>query len=191
MSDDFGPRGDPRYHRTLACLVAALEDLAPPPRERGRVSLLVRRREDKARETPPAVHVTPEEGLPGDAWERRAPSDPATQVAVMQTPVAEIIAAGQPLTLFGDNLFIDLDLSAENLPVGSRLRAGEATLEVTAMPHDGCLKFRERFGGEALRFVAHPERRALNLRGIYMRVRCRGTVAVGDPIVVLGRGPAP
>jgi hypothetical protein len=40
-----------------------------------------------------------------------------------------LIANRQPLGLFGDSLFLELDLSRENLPTGSRLRIGGATLE--------------------------------------------------------------
>jgi len=105
----------------------------------------------------------------------------------MQTDVAELIANGQPLTLFGDNLFLDLDLSATNLPPGSLVRIGGATMEVTPKPHNGCQKFRARFGSEALRFVSKPDLRRRNLRGIYMRVVQRGEVAAGDPVEVITR----
>jgi hypothetical protein len=43
--------------------------------------------------------------------------------------------------LFGDNLFVDLDISAANLPCGSRLRVGDAIVEVTPKPHNGFSKF--------------------------------------------------
>ena len=72
----------------------------------------------------------------------------------MRHDVAALIANGQPLTLFGDNLFVDLDISTANLPSGTRLRVGEALVEVTPKPHNGCSKFEGRFGADALRFVA-------------------------------------
>jgi MOSC domain-containing protein YiiM len=105
----------------------------------------------------------------------------------MQRDVAELIANGQPLTLFGDNLFLELDLSAANLPVGSQVRAGGATLEVAAKAHNGCHKFRARFGGDALQFVWKRELRHLNLRGIYMRVIEAGEIAPGDSVEVIAR----
>ena len=55
--------------------------------------------------------------------------------------------------LAGDQLYVDLDLSYRNLPPGTRLRVGEAVIEVTEEPHRGCGKFSSRFGVEALKFV--------------------------------------
>jgi MOSC domain-containing protein YiiM len=105
----------------------------------------------------------------------------------MQFDVAELIANGQPLPLFGDNLFLDLDLSTENLPAGSRVRVGGAILQVTPVPHNGCRKFRGRFGDNALQFVSKKELRHRNLRGIYMRVLEGGEVGPGDPVEVISR----
>ncbi len=133
--------------------------------------------------------MTPESGVPGDAWGRQARPALEAQLAVMRVDIAELIANGQPLTLFGDNLFLELDLSAANLPSGSRLRAGTATLEVTPEPHDGCRKFRERFGDAALRLVSRGDLRHLNLRGVYMRVIEDGVIAMGDPVQLLSRPP--
>lgn len=182
--------GDPAAFLALAELCDRFGTAAPAPRGRGRVELLVTRVHDGRRETPTRVELTAAGGMPGDAWHRKSPDKPEAQLTVMQEAVAALIANGQPLALFGDNLFVDLDLSAANLPIGSRLRAGACVLEVTPKPHNGCSKFSGRFGPDALRFVAHPERRHLNLRGIYLRVVEDGAVAVGDPVEVLTRAPA-
>jgi MOSC domain-containing protein YiiM len=160
---------------------------ASAPADTGRVVLIVRRAAGGVRETPDRASFTPEGGLAGDAWGRQRRPAPEAQLAVMQSNVARMIANGQPLTLFGDNLFVDLDLSAANLPPGSRLRAGGVLLEVTPEPHDGCSKFRGRFGQGALRFVSNREQRHLNLRGIYMQVIEAGIMAVGDTISVISR----
>jgi MOSC domain-containing protein YiiM len=183
----FGPAGDPARHLALGWLESGLAALPPAPRDIGRVALVVRRRADKARETLERVELGVATGVPGDAWRRRAQPDPAAELTVMQREVAELIANGQPLTVFGDNLFLDLDLSAENLPPGSRVRCGRALLEVTPRPHDGCRKFAARFGHDALRFVSGRELRPRNLRGIYMRVVAAGEVAVRDVVEVVSR----
>ncbi len=106
----------------------------------------------------------------------------------MRVDVARLVANGQPLTLFGDNLLVDLDLSAANLPVGSRLRIGRAVLEVTPKPHNGCLKFHQRFGKDALRLTAYRRFRDQRLRGIYVKVVEPGQVRVGDAIEISSRG---
>jgi MOSC domain len=180
--------GDPARFVALAELARGLAARGPAPRDRGRVALIVRKAEGGRRETPARVRLSPADGVPGDAWGRKPTRRPDTQIAVMDVGVAELIANRQPLVLFGDNLLVDLDLSEANLPVGSRVRAGAATLEVTPEPHTGCKKFRARFGGDALRFVATPDLRHRHLRGIYLRVIEAGEVAVGDPVDVVSRG---
>jgi hypothetical protein len=183
----YGPNGDPTRHLPLSTLTGGLAALPPAPREVGRVALIVRRHPDGARETPALVRLTVEEGVPGDGWMRRPPRELEAQLAVMRRDVAELIANGQPLTHFGDNLFVDLDLSAANLPCGTRLRVGAALVEVTPKPHNGCLKFRDRFGGDALRFVQAPATRDQNLRGIYWRVIEPGEAGTGAALTVLSR----
>jgi MOSC domain-containing protein YiiM len=161
--------------------------VASAPTDAGRIVLIVRRAAGGVRETPGHASFTPEGGLVGDAWGRQRSPALEAQLAVMQSNVAHLIANGQPLTLFGDNLIVDLDLSAANLPPGSRLRAGTVLLEVTPEPHDGCSKFRGRFGLGALRFVSNRDQRHLNLRGIYMKVIDGGVIALGDAITVISR----
>jgi MOSC domain-containing protein YiiM len=184
---DRSSDGDPARHLTFDALVAALAAVRSPATD-GRVSLVVRRAgPDHEREVLDRVTLTPGRGVPGDAWEERVPPVPDAQLATIQTPVAELIANGQPLPLTGDNLFFDLDLSKENLPIGSRVRVGQALLEVTPKAHNGCKKFRARFGEEALRFVSDAALRHRNLRGIYFGVVEGGLVAVGDAVVVVQR----
>jgi hypothetical protein len=180
-------RGEAGRHRSLAELEAGLRALPAPPGDSGRLALLVRRPARDAREILRCARLSPEAGLPGDGWSLRPSPDPDAQLAVMRHDVAEMIANGQSLGLFGDNLFVDIDLSAANLPAGSRLRVGGAVVEVTPMPHDGCRKFHARFGADALRFVNARATRHLNLRGTYWRVIEAGDVEVGSPIRVLSR----
>jgi len=105
----------------------------------------------------------------------------------MEVGVADMIANGQPWSLFGDQLFLDIDLSTENLPVGSTIAVGEALLEVTPKPHKGCAKYQARFGADALRLISRPDLRWRNLRGIYLRVLSDGEVRVGDVTRVVTR----
>jgi hypothetical protein len=187
LGEAWGPRGDASRHRALAELEAGLRALPPADKERGRLALIVQRRADGARETPERVRLCPDEGVPGDGWSRRPPRKTVAQLAVMRRDVAELIANGQGLTLFGDNLFVDLDLSAANLPPGARLRVGDALVEVTPEPHNGCAKFEQRFGADALRLVQARPTRDQNLRGVYWRVVEAGEASVGARIDVVSR----
>ena len=179
--------GDFSCHLPLAALESALRVLPTLPKDSGRLTLIVRRRVDGSRETPERLCLSPEDGVPGDSWGRDPERMLDAQIAVMQRDVAELIANGQPLTLFGDSLFVELDLSTANLPTGSRLRVGEAIVEVTPMPHNGCSKFKARFGADALFFVNAKPTRHLNLRGIYWKVIEVGEVCVGSPVEVIAR----
>ena len=178
--------GDADRFLTLAELEQRLTKLAAP-KDSGRVTLIVRKGENGVREVQDKVLLGADTGVPGDAWGRAKQPNPETQLAVMQQDLAELIANGQPVTLFGDNLFLDLDLSNANLPTGSRVRAGSVLLEVTPFPHNGCKKFRARFGDDALRFVSKPELRPRNLRGIYLRVIETGEIQIGDAVEVTAR----
>jgi len=185
-AEAYGPQGDASRHLALGRLEASLRALPRAASDAGRLILIVRRRTDGVRETLDRVHLSPEEGVPGDGWIRRPPRKPEAQLAVMRRDVAEL-ANGQSLTLFGDNLFVDLDLSDANLPAGSRLRVGEALVEVTPEPHNGCAKFQGRFGADALRLVQAKPTRDQNLRGVYWRVLETGEAVVGARIEVLSR----
>jgi len=179
--------GDPGCFRTFDELDRLLKTLSGTPKDKGIVSLLMSRREGGRRELLKSVRLEIDGGMPGDAWGRNAKRKLEAQLATMQTDVAQLIANGQPLELAGDNLYLALDLSNENLPTGSRVRAGGVLLEVTPMPHNGCKKFRARFGEGAHHFVNVPELRHRNLRGMYFRVIEPGNVSVGDPVVVVSR----
>lgn len=184
---DSNSLGDSAQYRSLADLEQMLSALPPAPEDRGRVALMIRRGSGGRRQILDRIILGIEEGVPGDAWGRQAEPDVNAQIAVMQRDVAELIANGQPLTLFGDSLFFDLDLSTANLLPASQMRVGDAVLEVTPKPHNGCRKFQARFGEGALRFVSKPELRHRNLRGIYMRVVQSGEVKTGDPVEVIRR----
>jgi MOSC domain-containing protein YiiM len=128
-------------------------------------------------------------GLVGDTWRFRGSSrmpdktspHPDMQINVMNARAIALIAQDpKRWALAGDQLFIDLDLSQENLPPGTRLAIGTAIIEVTAQPHTGCGKFVERFGLDAMKFVNSPRGRQLSLRGINARVVQNGTVRRGD-----------
>lgn len=183
MSEQDAAAAD--WHRSAAELDRLWREGPPPARERGTVRLICIRLGDERHDTPPRAEITPDAGVVGDRWAAGARPHPEAQVTLMNARVAELVAAQHaPLHTPGDNFLVDLDLSLEALPPGTRLRLGTALLQVSEMPHTGCKKFRARFGLGALTWVndpAHPGRR---LRGINCRVLEAGSVSVGDAIAV-------
>ncbi|HEX7477074.1 MAG TPA: MOSC domain-containing protein [Polyangiales bacterium] len=175
--------------RTLAELQQLYAERPVPPRGEGRVDLLVLRSAPGKHLTPTAAELTPQYGLVGDRWAKgwTLRRDVDRQVTLMMTAVAELVCDGQPLHLPGDNLLVNLDLGAEALPIGSRLRAGAVLLEVSKKPHLGCKKFVARFGQDALDWVNDEQGRARNLRGVNCRILEAGTLRVGDGIEVVAR----
>jgi MOSC domain-containing protein YiiM len=172
--------------RTFTALEALWQHAPPPPRGTGTVRLIVQRKGNGIHEVPNRAELTPEFGLHGDRWCTSGTPGPECQITMMNVLVAELITAGeQPLHMPGDNFLVNLDLSSDALPIGTRLRLGTAVVEVTPMPHTGCQKFSARFGQEALRWVNWTEHRTRRLRGINCRVIEAGGVVVGDPISVL------
>jgi MOSC domain-containing protein YiiM len=175
-------------HPSLSALEAGLPEIRLAPRDEGRLEMIVRRPAVGEREVLTEAMLDPADGLVGDSWKARAsrrskggPPNPDMQLNLMGARTIDLIAGGRERwPLAGDQLFLDLDLSARSLPAGTRLALGEAVIEITAEPHTGCGKFSARFGVDAMKFVNSTEGRALNLRGVNARVVQAGRVRVGD-----------
>jgi len=179
---------------TMTELEMGLDEIRRSPREEGVLELIVRRPRVGEREVLPQGELDLVEGLVGDNWKLRSSTrtsdgspHPDMQLNVMNARVIALIAHQKDRwQLAGDQLFIDLDLSADNLPPGTRLALGSAVIEVTNQPHTGCKKFVERFGLDAMNFVNSALGRELHLRGINARVVRPGTIRVGEVVRKLG-----
>ena len=164
-----------------------LADIDAAPADRGRLELIVRRPARDERESLGEARLDPILGLVGDRWASDAPGATPIYLSAQLTVIStRVLAAIEPdrarWPLAGDQLFVDLDLSVENLPAGRRLAIGSAVIEVSDTPHTGCAKFSARFGSDALRWINSPTGRAYRMRGLNAQVVEAGTVRVGDAV---------
>lgn len=173
---------------TTAELHEGLTDIRQSPTNEGELKMIVRRPKVNGREVVTEAALDPVEGLVGDNWRYRGSSrtddgtpHPDMQLNIINTRLVALISPDESRwQLAGDQLFLDLNLSKENLPAGTQLALGTAVIEVTAQPHTGCKKFVQRFGLDAMKFVNSDVGRALQLRGINAKVIQAGVIRVGD-----------
>jgi hypothetical protein len=179
-------------HLTTLEIEAGIDSVLEAPRETGRLEMIVCRPAVGKREILTTGYLDAEQGLIGDNWLKRGSSrtsnglgHPEMQLNLMNFRFAKLIAGGPDrVPLAGDQLFVDLDLSGENLPPGSRLSFGAAVIEVTAIPHLGCKKFVERYGLDAMKYANSAFGRQHNLRGINTKVIRSGEIVVGTNVTV-------
>lgn len=177
-------------HLTLEELEAGLDEIRQSPKDEGVLELIVRRPLVDEREVLQEGELNPVDGLAGDNWRLRGSSrtpdgssHPDMQLNIMNARAIALVAQRKDRwPLAGDQLFIDMDLSVENLPAGTRLAIGSAIVEVTAQPHTGCKKFVARFGLDAMKFVNSDVGKHLRLRGINAKVIQAGVIRIGNTV---------
>jgi hypothetical protein len=171
-------------------LQAGMQTIRQSPKDQGILKMIVRRPQDDEREIVSKGELSNADGLVGDNWKSRGSrhmpdgsANPEAQITLMNSRLIALVAQiEERWPLAGDQLYVDMDLSVDNLPAGTRLAVGSAVIEVSAVPHTGCRKFSARFGVDAMKFVNSPEGKQLHLRGINTRVVRAGTIHVGDVV---------
>ena len=175
-------------HLSMSELETGLDEIRQSPKDHGVLQMIVKRPSSNNRVILTEGELSFSAGLVGDNWKDRGSSrtpdgsaHPEMQINIMNSRVIDLIAQDRERwALAGDQLFIDLDLSAENLPPGTQLRVGTAVIEITSIPHAGCKKFVARFGMDAVKFVNSPLGKTLKLRGLNAKVIQSGIVHVHD-----------
>lgn len=171
-------------------LELGIDEIKASPKDNGVLEMIVRRPETETRKIIQAGVISAENGLEGDNWKARGSSampdgsaDPEAQITLMNSRVIQLLSGDKENWQWaGDQLFVDMDLSIENLPPHSRIQVGSAILEISAKPHTGCKKFSSRFGVEALAFISTPLGKALRMRGVNAKVIQAGQIKVGDTV---------
>lgn len=171
-------------------LEAGMDHIRQSPKDQGTLQMIVRRPNVDEREILDEGELNTMEGLVGDTWKVRVNvhstdgrPNPNKQITIMNARTIALLAQSEEYwPLAGDQLYVDMDLSDDNLPPGTQLAIGSAILEVSPDPHTGCQKFSSRFGVEALKFVNSPEGKRLHLRGINTRVVQGGVIHIRDII---------
>ena len=178
-------------HLTYDELHRGLPEIRQSPADQGVLKGIVIRPSTDQRVSLTECEISPELGVHGDNWATGCwmslpdgSPHPDVQVAIMNARTIALMAQEEDRwSLAGDNLYVDFDLSHDNLQSGQQLSIGSAVLEITDVAHNGCRKFAQRFGSDAVKFVNSAIGKNLYLRGIYARIVQPGVIRVGDVIV--------
>lgn len=175
---------------TAAELAAALPAILAAPRDGGVTRLLCARPKPNARTFPDVLTFTRAAGVVGD-FEMSRPwlelpdgsPDPQIQVSIMPWQVLELVWRDRDRIAHpGDNIAVDMNLSAENLPAGTLLAAGTAVLRVSEVPNDGCAKWKVRCGRAAYDWVMTPDALHQRRRGLFCSVEQDGALRLGESL---------
>ena len=177
-------------HLAIEALTAGLDHIRQSPKASGVLELIVRRPQTEAREVLDVGELDLAEGLVGDNWQQRGSSrtadgsaHPDMQLTLTSARLMALVTEKKKhWPLAGDQLYVDFDLSADNIPPGTRLSIGAAEIQITEPPHTGCKKYAARFGLDALKFISSPEGKQLQLRGVNAKVIRPGAIRVGDVV---------
>lgn len=167
-----------------------LDGIFGAPKDAGPIEMIVRRPGENQRVVVEFAELSVEHGLVGDSWVDRVGTDGKpkrdAQLTLMNSRVTDAVAVTRERwPLAGDQIYVDMDISVENLPPGSRIQVGESVVEISEKPHTGCAKFADRFGREALRFANVGIGRDHRFRGVNAFVVEGGAIRVGDKITKL------
>lgn len=180
-------------HVTMAECVAALDHIKAAPKNSATIEQLCFRPDYAMREFPETLELTVEGGIKGERWSHSpwlkladGSPDPRIQVSILSKRVMDLCWRDRDGTPHpGDPIVVDMDLSVENMPVGTRLKTGTAVIEVSDKFNTACAKWQQRNGDESLRWINMAEHRPYRLRGVLCRIVQDGVVRVSDQLTKL------
>ncbi|SEP84215.1 hypothetical protein [Thalassovita taeanensis] len=180
-------------HATTDQLSAALPHVRQAPTDNAPIEMLCLRPGYGQRQMVDQITLTRAQGTPGERW-LTAPwmkladgtPDPRIQVSILPKRVMDAVWLDREGTAHpGDPIVADLETSYGNLPIGTRLQAGTAVLEVSDVFNDGCVKWKARYGAPAKDWITARENVHLRLRGLLCSVVQDGTVTLSDRLIKL------
>jgi hypothetical protein len=119
-------------HLDTTALEAGLDEIRRAPSDNGTLELIVRRPVIDGREVLEEAELSTADGVVGDTWKVRGSgrtgdgrAHPDMQLNVINARLSRLVGGDDDdvRALAGDQLHVDLDLSVENLPPGTRLAA--------------------------------------------------------------------
>jgi hypothetical protein len=175
---------------TAAALTAALPHVLAAPKTDAPIAMLCYRPDFNQRTFPDHLTLTKAMGIPGERWLKYpwlrladGTPDPRIQVSLLPTRVLNLVWQDRESTLHpGDTIVADLDMTDTNTPPGTLIQAGTAVLRVSDAWNNGCVKWKARYGANAMAWItAHAH---LRLRGLLCSVEQDGVLTLADRLQV-------
>ena len=170
-----------------ASLDAAIPHILSAPKDKAPIEMLCNRPDFRERNFTDRLNATVEGGIENCRF-LKAPwltledgsGDPRIQVSILPRRTLDLVwSENDDAPHPGDTFIVDMDLTEENLPVGTRLQAGSAVLEVSDYWNNACTKWKVRYGSDALDWVREPANIPLRLRGILCKIVKDGVIENG------------
>ena len=166
----------------------ALKSILSAPKDNAQIEQLCYRPGFGERNFVDRLPVSVKGGVQGCRWSHTpwlkrddGTGDPRIQVSILQKRVLDLVyVPGKDEVHPGDTFIVDMDLSHENLPIGTVIRAGSALLRVSDHWNNACVKWKARYGTDALEWVRQEENIKFRLRGALCEVIEDGTIVNGE-----------
>ncbi len=159
------------------------------PKDNASIEMLCVRPNLGERIYPDQIETDPLQGVIGDRWSRinwvlksDGSPDERNQISILPKQIYENICRAKSDVHPGDTIIADLDTSLLNMPIGTMLQIGETVVQISDVPNYGCEKWRDRYGMDAWKFVAHKDYQDLRLRGFLCQIKAGGVINLRDKI---------
>ncbi len=133
------------------------------------------------------LQLSCDKGVIGDRWLKEVNNggkysgDKRVHVCILPKRILELVWREDDDTIYtGDNMIVDMDLSYQNIPIGSHIKIGTALLKVSDVYNGGCKKWMARYGEESFRWFNRTDNRTKRLRGMLCEIITDGVVKKGD-----------